>query len=276
VNALQNQYRLTPLSAWGKAYTPSTASVDPGIDNTPPLKQIQQMDAKTFFERMARLMKDNPPLPQDGPMLEKLRFLGIEPGKDFNFDKLDATTARALERAMSGYALLEVGVQKLETDKGWIVIPDNFANYGTDYLTRAGIALIGLGGIWPIDILYPTAFLDADEQPFDAANRNVLHFDKGQTPPAKATWSISMYDPDGFYVPNKLDRYHLAEWMPLKYNKDGSLDIYIQSESPGADKESNWLPAPASGTFNLVTRIFWPEESVLEGSWRMPGVKKVM
>ena len=276
VNALQNQYRLTPLSAWGQAYTPPTASVDPGIDTTPPIKQIRQMDAKTFFERMARLMKDNPPLPQDGPMLEKLRFLGIEPGKDFNFDKLDATTARALERAMSGYALLEVGVQKLETDKGWIVIPDNFANYGTDYLTRAGIALIGLGGIWPIDILYPTAFLDADEQPFDAAKHYVIHFDKGQTPPAKATWSISMYDPDGFYVPNKLDRYHLAEWMPLKYNADGSLDIYIQSESPGADKESNWLPAPASGTFNLVTRIFWPKESVLEGSWRMPGVKKVM
>ena len=209
-------------------------------------------------------------------MLEKLKFLGIEPGKDFDFSKLDENVSRALERAMVGYALLEVGVQKLETKNGWVVIPDNFANYGTDYLTRAGIALIGLGGIWPIDILYPVAFLDAEDQPFDAANRYMLHFDKGQTPPAKTTWSVSMYDPDGFYVPNKLDRYHLAEWMPLKYNADGSLDIYIQSESPGADKESNWLPAPASGTFNLVTRIFWPKESVLEGSWRMPGVKKVM
>ena len=277
VNALQKQYKLTPLSAWGQDYTPpAKVTVDPGIDTTPPLKQVKQMDAKTFFERFARLMNDNPPLPQDGPVLEKLKVLGIEPGKDFDFNKLDPGIAQALERSMSGMALLELGVKKLVTENGWIVIPDNFANYGSDYLTRAGIALIGLGGIWPIDILYPTAFLDADDQPFDAANRYVLHFEKGQLPPAKATWSVSMYDPDGFYVPNKLDRYHLAAWMPLKYNDDGSLDIYIQATSPGPDKEANWLPAPKSGTFNLVTRIFWPEQPALDRSWQMSGVKKVI
>ena len=276
VNALQKQYKLTPLSTWGTDYTPlAEVPVDPAIDTTPPLEQVKQMDAKAFFERFANLMKDNPPFPEDAPLLEKLKVLGIEPGKVFDFDKLDAGAVRALERAMSAYGLLEIGVQILETENGWVVIPDNFANYGTDYLTRAGIALIGLGGIWPIDILYPVAFMDVDDQTLDAASRYVLHFDKGQTPPAKATWSVSMYDPDGFYVPNELNRYHLAEWMPLKYNEDGSLDIYIQVESPGADKESNWLPAPASGTFNLVTRIFWPEQSVLDHSWQMPGVKKV-
>lgn len=275
VNALQKQYRLTPLSAWGQVYTPPAAFVDPGIDTSPPIKQIQQMDAKTFFERMARLMKDNSPLPQDGPMLEKLKVLGIEPGKDFDFDKLDASIARALTRAMAGYKLLEIGVQKLETENGWVVIPDDFADYGTDYLTRAGIALIGLGGVWPKDVLYPVAFLDSEDKALDAANRYVLHFDKGQTPPAKATWSVSMYDPDGFYVPNKLDRYHLAEWMPLKYSADGSLDIYIQTEPPGADKEPNWLPAPIDGTFNVVVRIFWPEQSALDHTWKMLGVKVV-
>ena len=276
VNTLQKQYKLTPISAWGQAYTPpDEVPVDPGIDTTPPLEQVKRMDANAFFGRLARLMKDNPPFPDDAPMLEKLKVLGIESGKDFDISKLDANIARRLKRAMGAYALLEMGVQKLETANGWVVIPDNFANYGTDYLTRAGIALIGLGGIWPKDILYPVAFLDVDDKALDAANRYVLHFDKGQPPPAKATWSVSMYDPDGFYVPNQLDRYHLAAWMPLKYNPDGSLDIYIQSESPGADKESNWLPAPASGPFNLVTRIFWPEETVLNHTWQMPGVKKV-
>ena len=276
VNALQKQYRLTPLSAWGTDYaSPAEVPVDPATDKAPPLEQVRQMDAKAFFGRLARLMYDNPPFAEDAPMLEKLQVLGIEPGKEFDFSKLDASTARALERAMGAYELLAMGVQKLETEQGWIVIPDNFANYGTDYLTRAGIALIGLGGIWPIDILYPTAFLDADDQPLDAANRYVLHFGKGQTPPAKATWSVSMYDPDGFYVPNELNRYHLAAWMPLKYNEDGSLDLYIQATSPGADKESNWLPAPASGTFNLVTRIFWPEQSALDHTWKMPGVRRV-
>jgi hypothetical protein len=275
VNALQKQYKLTPLSAWGQDYTPPAAvPVDPSIDTRPALEQIKQMDAKAFFERFARLMKDNPPLSFDGPMYETLATLGIEPGKDFNFEQLDASTQRALTGGMSGYALLEIGVQQLETKNGWAVIPDNFANYGTDYLTRAGIALIGLGGIWPKDILYPVAFLDSEDQPLDGANRYVLHFDKGQMPPAKATWSVSMYDPDGFYVPNTLDRYHMAKWMPLQYNPGGSLDIYIQAESPGSDKEANWLPTPASGPFNLVTRIFWPEQSALDHTWKMPGVKK--
>lgn len=276
VNALQEQYKLTPLSAWGTDYTPpAEVPLDPAVDTRPPLDQVKQMDAKAFFERLAWLMKDNPPLPFDGPMIETLSALGIEPGTDLNFDQLDGATQRALTRGMSGYALLEVGVQKLETKNGWIVIPDNFANYGDDYLTRAGIALIGLGGIWPKDILYPVAFLDADGQPFDAANRYVLHFDKGQTPPAKATWSVSMYDPNGFYVPNALNRYHVAAWMPLNYNADGSLDIYIQAASPGPDKDANWLPTPASGPFNLVTRIFWPEDSVLNHTWEMPGIEKL-
>ena len=119
------------------------------------------------------------------------------------------------------------------------------------------------------------AFNDSEDEPFDGASRYVLHFEKDQLPPTNVTWSVSMYDPDGFYVPNAIIRYNLAAWMPLKYNADGSLDIYIQAESPGTDKESNWLPAPENGSFNLVTRIFWPDKAVLDGSWVMPGVKKV-
>ena len=126
-----------------------------------------------------------------------------------------------------------------------------------------------------MDIAYPTAFDDGDNKPLDAANRYVLHFDKGQTPPANVSWSISMYDPQGYYVPNKVNRYNLAAWMPLKDNADGSLDIFIQSASPGTDKEANWLPAPASGPFNLVIRAFWPKEAMLDGSYKVPPVKKV-
>jgi hypothetical protein len=275
VNALQKQYTLTPLSAWGKPYAPpATVAVDSKIDaKTPPIEKVKRMDANAFFGRLARLMKDNPPSGEDGPMMERLKRLGIEPGREFDVGKLDGNIARGLTRAIGAFALLEKGVQKLDTANGWIVIPKNFANYGTDYLTRAGIALIGLGGILPQDILYPTAFQDANGKPLDAANRYVLHFDKGQLPPAKATWSVSMYDPNGFYVPNKINRYHLAAWMPLKTNADGSLDIFIQAESPGPDKESNWLPTPASGPFNLTTRIFWPKNAVLDGNWKTPGVK---
>jgi hypothetical protein len=277
VNALQKQYKLTPLSLWGQPYTtPAEFPVDPNVDTkTPPLEQVKKMDAGTFFNRLAKLMKDNPPSPDDASMIETLEFLGIVPGEEFDINKVDGNIRRGLERGMGALGLLESGVKDLETENGWIIIPANFANYGTDYETRAGIALIGLGGILPFDILYPTAFNDSEDKPLDSANRYVLHFDKGQLPPCKATWSVSLYDPDGFYVPNKINRYHLAPWMPLKYNDDGSLDIFIQSVSPGIDKESNWLPAPPTGSFNLTTRVFWPEDEALDGSWKMPGVKKL-
>ena len=277
VNALQKQYKLTPLSAWGQPYVPpAEVPVVARVDTkTPPTAQVQRMDAGAFFGRLARLMKDNPPAPADGPMVEKLKSLGIEPGKDFDIAKVDAGTAKGLQRAMDAFGLLQKGVTKLKTENGWIVIPKDFANYGTDYTTRAGIALIGLGGIRPDDVVYPTAFDDGDNKPLDAANRYVLHFDKGQTPPTNATWSVSMYDPQGYYVPNAINRYNLAMWMPLQYNADGSLDLYIQAASPGADKEANWLPAPASGPFNLTVRIYWPTEAVLDGTYKLPPVRKV-
>jgi hypothetical protein len=276
VNALQKQYKLTPLSAWGRPYDPpAKVPVAAGIDTKTPLVQVQSMDAGAFFGRLARLMKDNPPVPADGSMVEKLKTLGIEPGKDFDISKIDPDTAKGLQRAMGAFEKLHEGVKKLKTENGWIVIPKDFANYGTDYETRAGIALVGLGGILPHDVVYPTAFLDGDGKPLDGANRYVLHFEKGQTPPTNATWSVSMYDPEGFYVPNAINRFNLAPWMPLKFNADGSLDLSIQANSPGADKEANWLPAPASGAFNLTVRIFWPPEAVLDGTYKLPPIKKV-
>jgi hypothetical protein len=127
VNALQKQYKLTPLSAWGKPYTPPAevpvaASVD---TKTAPLVQVQKMDAGAYFGRLARLMKDNPPAPADGSMIEKLKALGIEPGKDFDIASTDAGTAWGLRRAMGAFELLEKGVTKLKTKNGWIVMPEN-------------------------------------------------------------------------------------------------------------------------------------------------------
>lgn len=277
VNVLQKQYKLTPLSAWGQAYNPpAEVPVPTGIDaKTPPLDQVQKMDAQAYFARLARLMKDNPPAPADAPMLEKLKKLGIEPGSDFDISKIDPDAAKGLRRAMGAFEKLEEGVKKLKTDNGWIVMPKDMGDYGTDYTTRAGIALVGLGAIRPQDVVYPTAFIDGDGKPLDGTNHYVLHFDKGRTPPSYATWSVSMYDPQGFYVPNTINRFNLAAWMPLKYNPDGSLDMYIQANSPGADKEANWLPAPASGPFNLTVRDYWPSEAVLDDSYKTPPLRKV-
>ena len=197
------------------------------------------------------------------------------PGKDFRLADLDARVAKGLQRSMSTLKLLQKAVKRLKTKNGWIVIPENFANYGTDYMTRAGISLIGLGGIWRQDVVYPTAFVDGRHKTLNGANRYVLHFDAGKTPPTNATWSVAMYDPDGFYVPNAIDRYSVAAWMPLTYNADGGLDIYVQAASPSEKKKSNWLPAPATGPFTLTVRIYWPRDAVLDRVYTLPPVTKV-
>ena len=275
VNALQNSYKLTPLSSWGKPYSPPThVPVDPDVNTKiQVIEQIKDMDAEAFFSRFANLMKYNPPADYDTDMIETLISLGISVEGVFDFNALKGWQKRALNRAMGAFSILEIGVKKLETKDGWVVMPGNMANYGTDYLTRAGIALIGLGAIWPADVSYPVAFNDREEKELDGANNYMLHFEKDQLPPAKVTWSVSSYDPDGFYVENDINRYHLAAWMPLKYNDDGSLDIYLQSEKPEGIKEANWLPVPSKGSFNIVTRIFWPQDNYLSGSWSMPGIK---
>lgn len=277
VNPLQQQYKLTPISNWGEPYTPPaevpfTANPDTMIS---PLERIRNMDAAEYFGRLAGLLKSNPPLPGDGAMVGTLMKLGIEPGKDFDISKADPANARAMQRAMVTFDILEKGVHMMPTKDGWAVMPTNIGDYGTDYMNRAGIAFVGLGAVQPHDVSYPVAFNDGEDLPFDGASRYVLHFDKGQLPPTNVTWSVSMYDPDGFYVDNAINRFNLAAWMPLEYNPDGSLDIYIQSQSPGADKASNWLPAPENGTFNLVVRNFWPRDEMLDGSYTMPPVMRV-
>ena len=276
VTALQRQYTLTPLSAWGEPWSPPVEVPAPAeTDTAPPLERVQGMDAGAFFGRLARLMKDNPPAPADAKMVKTLKSVGIAPGKDFDIAAVDRHTAKGLQRAMGTFGILQKALKKLKTENGWLVIPENFADYGTDYKTRAGIALIGLGGIWRQDVLYPTAFKDGDGKPLDGANRYVLHLDEGQTPPARATWSVSMYDPQGYYVPNAIDRYHVAPWMPLAYNDDGSLDIHIQAASPGEKKESNWLPAPERGPFSLTVRIYWPTDTALAGTYKLPPVRNI-
>jgi len=152
---------------------------------------------------------------------------------------------------------------------------DKAGNFAvTDYGFRAVVTFIGLGANLPADAIYPFAFVDSDGKPFSGANRYVVHFDKGQTPPANAFWSLTMYDAQGFPVENPINRYTISSWMPLTYNPDGSLDVYVQKDSPGKDKESNWLPASAD-EFGITIRVYHPKPPMLEGTWLPPPVTRV-
>ncbi|WP_291687229.1 DUF1214 domain-containing protein, partial [Bradyrhizobium sp.] len=275
VNAIQADYKLTPLSAWGKPYTPPTnvpvnSKVDVKI--TPP-DQVAQMDAGTFFNRLAMAMKDNPPYAEDTRALTRLKRLGIEPGKPFDIGKVDRGIAAGLNKAVKEVQIkMAEEVTKLKNVNGWINML-NIGRFGTDYNTRAGIAYMGLGADMREDTVYPTAYLDSDGQLFDSANKYVMRFEKDQLPPTNGTWSVSQYK-GNFYERNILNRYAIAPWMPLKFNSDGSLDIYLQATSPGKDKEPNWLPTPL-GQFNLTLRNYFPKEAAYDGSYKVPPVKKV-
>jgi hypothetical protein len=129
-----------------------------------------------------------------------------------------------------------------------------------------------LGANLPEDAIYPRATVDADGEPLLGTNRYVIQFPKGQLPPVGAFWSITMYNAKQFFVPNPINRYAIGDRDDLKSSDDGSVTIYIQHESPGADKESNWLPAPKE-RFNLVMRLYRPKEEVIDGTWKIPFVK---
>jgi hypothetical protein len=213
-------------------------------------------------------------------MLEKLAMIGVIPGQAFEPSELDPTVARGLEGIVArAIATLQEQSKTMGTAvNGWRIPKMDIAAFGIDYNARAFIALIALGANLPADSLYPTTFVDGAGKPLNGANRYVLHFDAGSTPPVNAFWSVTMYDPQSFFVDNSINRYAIGSWMPLKRNGDGSLDIYIQHDLPGANKEANWLPAPDGG-FNITLRMYWPKDhspSIIDGSWRPPAVYKVL
>jgi hypothetical protein len=278
-HAVMDRYDLRPLSAYGRAYTPPAGRVDPAVDmKTAVREQVNKLDGAAYFGLLAGLMKTNPPAAADAPMVAKLARLGVVPGRAFDPAKLPPAVAKAVADAPTAGVARIMGHFKAAgtLENGW-TFTTKAGVYGTDYLQRAFITAIGLGANRPQDAVYPTSEVDADGKKYSGANRYVLHFDKGQTPPANAFWSVTMYDKDYFFVDNPLNRYTVSPRNDLRYNPDGSLDVYIQAESPGAGKESNWLPAPR-GEFVLMMRLYYPKEtppSILDGSWKIPPVRAV-
>ena len=204
-----------------------------------------------------------------------MRRIGIEPGKSLDVAKLDPTVRAALERAPAeAQKLMAWKVPTLaRVANNWSMNTDTMGVYGNYYLKRAIISQMGLGANLPEDAVYPLELADANGKPLDGANKYVLRFEKGATPPVEAFWSVTLYDPDGFQVANPLNRFAVSSWMPLKYNPDGSLVLYFQNESPGKENEANWLPAP-KGPFNLTMRLYSPKSDVLTGRWNPPGVQQ--
>jgi hypothetical protein len=277
VHKVQAGYAVTPLSQLGQKVQPVEAIVDPAVDmKTAPMVQVDTMPTAKFFAYAAELLKVNPPHITDQPIIARMERIGIVPGQSFDLAKADPAVMHALERAApDAFKNMHAKMPTLaRVVNGWQMNTDTMGVYGNYYLKRAIVALVGLGANVPEDAVYPLNAGDADGKPLTGTNEYMEHFAKNEIPPVGAFWSITLYDKEGFPTANALNRNAIGDRDKLKFNADGSLDLYFQNASPGTDKEANWLPAPA-GDFNLTMRLYAPKLEVLDGRWAPPPITKV-
>ena len=278
---LQDQLKLYPLSAHGKPYSPPKGVVDASLDMKTAVKdQVNGMSTEEFFSYFAELLVKNPPRSEDGAMLEKLAEIGIVPGQKFDLSQFSGLDQKALAEVPK-LAKLEMGLhlKKQPTTNGWLYFTDGVGNFGTDYITRGMACFLGPGWNRPHDAIYPLTLKDVDGKSYDGAKNNyVVRFEKGQLPPVSGNgfWSLTLYDKSMFFVPNEINRYCVSQRDTFITNPDGSIDIYVQAESPEKEKAANWLPAP-KGEFVMVLRLYGPSKeqpSILDGSWEPPPATK--
>jgi hypothetical protein len=278
VRKFQDGLKVIPLSKFGKPYTPPKGKVNPAYQDLVPVKAVRSLSIEQFFNELSQWMAHNPPLPFDKEILAEMKKIGFEVGKPWSMKgfsgKVQKELAAIPEQVHQGWEELAKNPDPSTLKNGWMYLT-NLGYYGNNYDLRAYVAFMGLGANLPEDAIYPIAHFDSEGKLFDGKYRYVIHFDKDKIPPVKAFWSLTCYTEDDFLVPNPINRYALGDRDPLKYNKDGSLDLYIQANSPGKAKEANWLPCPKEGHFNLTLRLYWPKEEVIKGEWVPPAVQRV-
>ena len=277
VHALQDAFKLQPLSTWGKDYAPQ-GKVDPSIDmKTPVRDQVNALPLKDYFTLLAELMKRNPPAEADAPALARFARIGLKAGKDFDPTVLGNHGGREVPKLSFDRIKLHFLDSNGDMSRvnGWNYTV-KAGLYGTDYLQRALITAIGLGANRPEDAIYPTSLKPNLIEDYDGRHNYVMRFPKGKLPPVRGFWSLTMYDEQMFFVANPINRYSMSLRTKPTYEADGSLVIYIQHDSPGKDKEANWRPAP-KGKFHLMLRLYWPnadKPSLIDGTWMIPAVEK--
>ncbi|AQT80652.1 hypothetical protein B1R94_17380 [Mycolicibacterium litorale] len=271
VHAVQDGYTLTPVVA------PTTTFVaDDGYDvTTEPLRKVNAMAALDYLSYAADLLAVNPPHPTDFSILARLAGLGIAAGEPFDRQRFSAEQQAEIEAGrQDALAAISSAAPALgDIVNGWMSLTEGMGVYGNSYLRRAVVTLVGLGANPPEDAVYPLLVSDADGRPLSGENNYVMHFDADKLPPVDAFWSVTMYDSEGYQVANEINRFAIGDRDALRYNADGSLDLYLQHTNPGADREANWLPAPL-GTLGVTMRLYAPRREAIAGTWHPPAVRR--
>jgi hypothetical protein len=227
-----------------------------------------------FFDELPQVMKEVPPLLGEEALYKMIQSVLDAAAKDPAVKKTLAETATAAEDELIR-PLFQFCNNGTNVGNGW-TSPPNGARWGVDYLSRAATARSNMYDNAPEETRYIYTDFDAGGQRLNGANAYTVTFRKDETPPVNGFWSLTLYNAEHLFSANKLNRYSLGtKNKTLKRGTDGSLTLYVQSESPGGDKESNWLPSPANADFSLYIRAYWPKAPILDGSWTPPKVEKV-
>lgn len=276
VKEIQAQYQLQPLSEFLGQSAPASA---PPVAFVPPLTPDAQKTSLEFFGILNFLLQFCPPVPSEVDLRSRFAQIGLEAGQEFSADALAPEVKEAMAQGVAD-AWAEFAALKKQVDAGQVTSGDLFGTRDylqNNYLYRMAAAVLGIFGNSKQEAMYPFYTVDAEGQPLSGANRYTLHFAADQLPPVNAFWSLTMYElPASLLVANPLNRYLLNSPMLPQFQRDadGGLTFYIQTESPGADLESNWLPAPA-GPFFCAMRLYWPKAEALDGTWTAPAMQRI-
>lgn len=274
VKSIQQKIKLYPMSFIGKTYVPPKHSTVK-MEKMAPVDKVFNMSTEEFFNRLNILMVTNPPKAEDMKVVKSFEKYGIAPGATFTLQAPNQKEQDALKflPLMVNTHLDKTKDDLGKWDNGWIYMK-NLGTYGTNYHRRALIAQAGLGANLDADALYPMAFQDNSSEKLVGPKSYILHFNKNQIPKVNGFWSLTVYGADNFLVKNQINRFTLGDRNKLQYNKDGSLDIYLQPNTPGREYESNWLPTPQKGEFHVAMRIYWAKEEFLKSKWSLPGIEE--
>jgi hypothetical protein len=276
VRKIQAGYKVQPLSAFlGKPAPPAA----PPIDFIKPLTPDQERTSLAFFEVLDFVLRFAPTVPSETELMQRFSKLGIGPGGTFSAAKLSPETARAIKDGIAD-AWKEHDALKQKLDAGEVTSGELFGSrefLKNDYLKRMLAATAGIYGNSRDEAIYPVLALDSDGNRLDGGQKYIVRFPPGQLPPVNAFWSVTMYEmPASLLVANPINRYLINSPMlaSLKKDADGGITILVQNESPGKERESNWLPAP-KGPFVMAMRLYWPKAAAFDGTWKAPKAEKV-
>jgi hypothetical protein len=272
VKQVQAGYKVQPLSAFLRQPAPKPA---PTINFFKPLSVAEQKTSLEFFNELNFVLAYCPTVPSEKALMARFAKVGVGAGRTIDINKLSPNIKQAMQSGMADAWTEFQEFKKTEFDTGKVTAGDAFgtrAYLKNNYLYRMVAAVLGIYGNSKQEAMYPAYVVDSKGRPLNGAHHYTIHFGKDALPPVNAFWSLTMYQlPSSLLVANPINRYLINSPMlpQLKRDTDGGITLYIQADSPGKEKESNWLPSP-SGPFAVFMRLYWPKDEALEGKWKQP------